>query len=88
MGRLYPKPYVLWEPSDQRGTLGRMPIRDFPRITLAWGGMARMEEGSMGGPLTITLTLFGPSAILGVQEGMERGRDLGASYEWVVRGLG
>ena len=41
----------------------------------------------MGGPLTITLTLFGPSAILGVQEGMERGRDLGASYEWVGHGL-
>lgn len=47
-----------------------------------------LEEGEAvreyGGPLTITQTLFGPNAILGVQEGMERGRDPGASYEWVV----
>lgn len=29
---------------------------------------------------------FGPSDILGVQEGMECGRDPGASYKWVVHG--
>lgn len=51
-----------------------------------------MEEGKgvrpYGGPLTITQAPFGPSAILGVQEGTERGQDPGASYEWVVRGTG
>lgn len=33
----------------------------------------------MGSPLTIAKAPFGPSAILGVQEGMERSRDPGAS---------
>lgn len=51
--------------------------------------LARAGRGGRkyGGPLTITQTLFGPNAILRVQEGMERGRDPGASYEWVVRRL-
>lgn len=49
-------------------------------------GMGVREYG--GAPLTITQTLFGLRAILGVQEGMECVRDRGASYEWEVRGLG
>lgn len=48
VGCLYPKSYVLWEPSDLRDTQGQVPIRGFPRITLAWSGMAVSQSWKRG----------------------------------------